>query len=145
MKDSRDFREEFRPTADEYRRVSRFLMIPVFLALGLGALVYFLKRTSYAIAGLAICILLPVVGSLIWLPKLICPGCHERVDKDAGFMGQSGMGKYCPECGKAAIEMGWFYPKCTACGKSLSRGRGGRQYKIRYCPWCDAHIDEKGV
>jgi uncharacterized protein (DUF983 family) len=67
------------------------------------------------------------------------------MDKRPGTMGKTGLGAFCPECGQASIKDGWLWPKCTACGKALSQGRNGRQFKIRYCTWCDAHVDDKGV
>jgi hypothetical protein len=145
MNDSRDLREEFRPTAEQYRRVSWFLMIPWVISVAFFFLLSSPKYKGYGFAGIALCVGAPVIGSLMWLPKLICPGCQKRLDERSYILGQSGLGKFCPECGEAALKDGWFYPKCTACGKSLSRGRGGRQFKIRFCTWCDARLDDKGV
>jgi hypothetical protein len=146
MSDPRDLREEFRPTAAEYRRVSALLRIPMFFAVAFWILLYFFpKYRTEGIAGLVVCIAAPIIGSLVWLPKLDCPGCHARLDKGPGFLSQSSLGEYCPECGAAAVGKGWLYPKCTACGKRLTQGRGGRQYKIRYCTWCDARVDDEGL
>ena len=61
-------------------------------------------------------------------------------------LGGGGLGPYCPECGAGGtIEDGFFGQKCTACGKALRNGRGGRSYKIRYCTRCGAHVDDEGV
>jgi hypothetical protein len=140
-----DLRTEFKATADEYRRVSRLLMVSWIPAVAFFFLIRSPNFKTIGFAGFALCIAAPIIGSLVWLPKLFCPGCHEKMDKSPGFMGKSGLGDFCPECGQAAIVKGWAYPKCTACGKSLSTGRGGRQYKIRYCTWCDARVDDKGL
>jgi hypothetical protein len=140
-----DLRTEFKPTADEYRRVSRLLMIAWIPAVAFVFLIRSPKYMVIGVGGIALFIAASIVGSLVWLPKLFCPSCHEKMDKSPGFMGKAAFGDFCPECGQAAIEKGWFYPKCTACGKRLSQGRNGRQFKIRYCTWCDAHIDDKGL
>jgi hypothetical protein len=146
MGEPRDFRTEFKPTADEYRRVSKILMMGFLLCIPFAILLW--KVPGYrtlGIAGLALCIAAPIIGSLVWLPKLICPGCQKKMDQSPGFLGRSGLGDFCPECGAASVEKGWFFPKCTSCGKTLSQGRNGRQFKIRYCTWCDARVDDAGL
>lgn len=146
MDESRDFRTEFKPTADEYRRVSKFLMMGFLLLIPFGILAWKVPGfRAIGIAGFAMCIAAPLIGSLVWLPKLICPGCQKRLDQNPGFLGRAGIGDFCPECGAAAVKRGWFYPKCMSCGKALSRGRNGRNFKIHYCTWCGAHVDDKGL
>jgi hypothetical protein len=78
MEDSRDLRAEFRPTAEEYRRISAYLMVPVILMFPFGALLWLVPRyQGIGFAGVALCIVASTVGSLIFLPKLVCPGCQK--------------------------------------------------------------------
>jgi predicted RNA-binding Zn-ribbon protein involved in translation (DUF1610 family) len=67
------------------------------------------------------------------------------MDGSTGAFTRDYIGQFCPECGASALKEGWLGEKCTACGKSLTRGRNGRHYKIHYCTWCGAHVDDKGV
>jgi predicted RNA-binding Zn-ribbon protein involved in translation (DUF1610 family) len=141
-----DSRDLFRPTADAYRRVSRILIWPGYAVFLFWPLLLIPKKSVYAdylmlgFAGFMVCVLGAIVASLIWLPKLTCPNCHEKMDARSGKLGP-----YCPECGAAAIESGFFGQKCTACNKRLRNGRNGRSYKIHYCTYCDAHVDDEGV
>jgi hypothetical protein len=137
-----DLREEFKATADEYRRVVRLLQFSWIIGAAFLLLLPTTMYRGYGIAGIALCGAAALMVSLVWLPKLICPGCHEDMDKDGSF---AAPGQFCPECGEAAIKKGWLFPKCTACRKTLTRGRGGRDYKIRYCTRCDAHVDDRGL
>jgi hypothetical protein len=147
MDESRDLRAEFRPDAEEYRRVSALLLVPVILMFAFGGLLWLVpKYRAIGIAGFAACIVGSVVGALVFLPKLVCPGCQKKLEDRSGYFGQSGLGRFCPECGAAALTDALIFSRCTACGKSLTRGgQNGRSYKIRYCTWCGARLDDKGV
>jgi predicted RNA-binding Zn-ribbon protein involved in translation (DUF1610 family) len=140
MSDSKDCRPEFKPIADEYRRKSAILKWVGLVAIAFWALLWFPKYKGYGFTGFVICIVGGIITSFIWLPKLICPSCKRKLYQQNGSLGE-----YCPECGEKPVVKGWFCPKCTACGKRLSRGRGGANYEIRYCTWCGAHVDEVGI
>jgi predicted RNA-binding Zn-ribbon protein involved in translation (DUF1610 family) len=143
---SKDYRDVFGPTADEYRRVSRILRWPPLVGLAFWPLLLIPKTSAYAgyrlcgIIGFVLCIVCPLIASLVWLPRLRCPACQEKMEAQSGSLGT-----YCPECGQAALEESFLGQKCTACGKSLRNGRGGRSYKIRFCTRCGAHVDDEGV
>jgi hypothetical protein len=77
MDESRDLGADFRLLADEYRRVSAFLLAAVILMFAFGALLW-LSPTyrGIGIAGFVVCIVGSVVGALVFLPRLVCPGCQ---------------------------------------------------------------------
>ncbi len=140
MSEQKDLREEFKPTAEEYRRISAILKWPIYIGFAFWALFFVPKLKVYAFPGFAFCLVGALIISLFWLPKLICPGCGGNMDQQ-----YQKLGTFCPECGEATVKKGWLLPKCTACGKSLARGRGGRNFKIHYCTWCGARVDNEGV
>lgn len=69
-----------------------------------------------------------------------CPACHNSLLSRPRHL------TYCPECGSNQLEGGYWLmtPRCNSCGKWLTRGKGGRHYKIRFCPHCGIFLDEKG-
>jgi hypothetical protein len=137
MSESMDKRTEFGPVANEYRRKSSLLKWLGVPAVAFWILIWFPKTKSIGFTGCFLSVLTSIIASLLWLPKLICPGCQRKLEEK--------IDQFCPECGKAAIGGGRIFPKCTACDKPLRRGRGGRRYKIRYCTWCGAHVADEGI
>jgi hypothetical protein len=136
------FRERFRPLADHYKRRCRVASF--------GAALFVLC--------LILCIILPTVlpkhlsvyfwvaGICVWLFAFLaaplvpeCPACHNKLD--------AAPGPFCPECGSRSVKTeGWFrLPRCESCGKSLTKGKGGRRYKIRACTHCGVRLDERGL
>jgi hypothetical protein len=113
----------------------------------------------FGVGGFAACILLAMIlskwlfpwffvpGLIFWLialgsalsaPQLICPGCSNDIEHR--------FESYCPECGSRQFQRrGWWRsPSCTACGKTMRRGKG-RSYKIRACTHCGLMLDERGL
>ncbi len=135
-----EFREQFRPLAEEYRQRLRrvgwilagWIGFCGFLALDLPAG----EKGFSVFCGFAGFLL---IGGIFWPALPPCPACRQRLDDYVGA--------FCPECGNATVKPGGFLqpPKCSSCGKSLGSGRGGRQYKIRACTHCGVKLDEKGL
>ena len=79
-----------------------------------------------------------VLGAMVSAPRLVCPGCCNEIE--------GSLGRYCPECGSQQLQPGGVFrpPRCTACGKSMRRGRG-RHYKIHACTHCGLMLDDRGL
>lgn len=137
LEDIAEFREQFRPVVDRYRRrwrVAGFGLAAFFLCIiSAQALPNHLFLYFWA-AG--ICLWFFVVFAVPRTPD--CPACHTRLGAD--------FGAFCPECGSRSLQAGsWFRsPQCSSCGKSMRR-RKGRNYKIRACTHCGVMLDERGL
>ena len=134
------FQEEYRPLATSYRRHARirgFGMVSSQLSILLGLVLpwpFTMFFWAYGICSFAF-----FMFARKRLPH--CPACRRSPDV--------GQGVFCSGCGSRALERshGCFSggPECRACGKWMSRGRGGRNYKIRFCTHCGLGLDEKGL
>jgi len=135
----KDCREEFKPTAARRRAMSRLLGLVMLPALGFWLLLWTERDRQVGGIGFVVCWAIMFIGSLL-LPKIVCPACHHKADHEIDH--------FCPECGSAAVDRSYGFfsiERCTACGKKLWRGKGGRRYKIRFCTVCGAHLDDTGV
>ncbi len=135
----RDCRQEFAPIAAKYRRASWFYGLVAIPTVGCLLLS---RYEHYPLIGLAGFIVGWVVltAGLLFRPKLICPNCQHRTDRDLEYC--------CPQCGSRAIdrEPGYFsLGRCNSCHSEMARRKGNRLYKIRYCTVCGAYLDEAGV
>jgi predicted amidophosphoribosyltransferase len=139
----RDCREEFRPLAERFRgRRWRLRLIGGSAVILCGIRVVVGDNRSdfafYAALGAFFASIIAVaVLWMAWLPRLACPSCSKDLDSEPE--------NFCPECGQPSLKRGWLAPRCFGCGRSLGRGRGGRSYRVRYCPRCDARLDDRGV
>jgi hypothetical protein len=84
-----------------------------------------------------------LIGGGIFLgtykPRL--PDC-PRCGKNLGDL----FGSYCPECLGSLSPGGTSERNCTTCGKALrnSKGKRGRNFRIRGCSHCGLLLDESG-
>lgn len=91
-----------------------------------------------------ICYCLCPIG-LVWLMMVMrsrlpcCSGCENDVDTTLGI--------FCPRCGKQAIQRGGLFSasECTACGRQLRFGKGGRGFRIWACTHCGIKLDSNGL
>jgi hypothetical protein len=143
MSDTKDFREQFKGIADEFRRRKRklkWIAGSVMLFLGLVAIFGDTRSDMvfYGLLGTFFVSLITLIAMRMgWLPTLACPACQSDMDL--------GLGGFCPECGGSELKKNLLGTKCNACGRSLDRSKYGRQYKVRFCSYCDAHVDDEGV
>jgi hypothetical protein len=132
-------RDAFTPLAASYRRRARrgYIAIGGFLGCVLVAMLLPNVVVPWFLIP-AMIFWLIALGSTMTAPRLVCPGCSNEME--------GAFGKYCPECGSPTLgNARWFRaPNCTACGKSMRRGKG-RYYKIRACTHCGLMLDEKGL
>jgi len=86
---------------------------------------------------------LVTAGLIVLAPPLMCGCCNKTLDK--------ALARYCPECGADAIERPGPHKlavcdHCASCHRTLTRGRRrSRRWKIRFCTYCGALLDETGV
>ena len=126
-------RAQFAPILWSYRRHRHgvvFTLVVGFILLLIGARF-----------GIAFCGFFPsyLIALLIALgaPRLCCPNCGKRADK--------GLGAFCPECGKPALEPNFFLgPKCSACGKRIRNDRYS-SYTTHACSHCGLWLDDAGI
>jgi len=136
-----DFWAAFQPLADRCRRCVRILL--GLMALGwacvLSNVVLPKSCLPWSVCGFLACILAMLFVDTILGPELICPACHNFLDKKT-------FGPYCPECGAKGLEpVGWFcQASCSSCGRRFRRGKG-RGIRIRACTHCGVWLDERGV
>ncbi|CAN5708764.1 hypothetical protein BH09VER1_BH09VER1_43990 [soil metagenome] len=63
-----------------------------------------------------------------------CPACKRSLDAS---------GEFCPVCGRRDLQPGsWLCaPKCSSCQKTMTAGKGGRNYRVRACTHCGLVLD----
>jgi hypothetical protein len=131
------YEEEFRPQAERYRRRIRlFLILFVGAVLMTGAAAF--GPASWAkplgVPGTAL-----IFASLVivWKrPRLLCPGCGKPAES---------FDRFCPVCGADGLRRYQITAaKCDHCGRTLGRYKY-RNYLIRFCTYCDALLDRRGV
>jgi LSD1 subclass zinc finger protein len=131
-----DVRRNFAATASAYRRIRRISKIAFALAI-----VVLLACAATQIAWLiGIFFALMVVGFIAaWsMPGLICPACSAKANLPVG--------PHCSECnGMFGARDRFGRSECGSCRKTLSWGKGGRHFKVRFCTYCGAFLDERGV
>ena len=133
-------REEFRRSAERYRRYRRVAYVAPGIVLGVGVLLWLVLSAAQEEWLFGVCftglVIYVCVASLA--PLLNCPACHNRLDV--------GLGEFCPECGARALKRveRCFQAQCLVCGRTLSRGKS-RHYKIRACTYCGVMLDEDGL
>jgi hypothetical protein len=135
----KDCRAEFKATATRYRAISRPLLVLALLGVCLLVLCWSGRYREIGVGGFVVCWAIGFIGSFL-LPKIVCPACHKEADQE--------IDQFCPECGSPGLdgEYGLFsVTRCDSCCKKLLRGKGGRRYKIRFCTFCGAQLDESGV
>jgi len=143
------FQRELQPQLTEYRKHAQkrsclgFTFVAgIFL---LFALLPSKKSPAWIEAPDAICWILGILLTAILITLIAlakeppcCPACNHDV-KEAR--------KYCPECGANGLIPATFFrsPRCTCCGKSMDRGKGGPHYQSRFCTHCGIPLDKDGV
>ena len=132
-------RDAFRSVASDYRRHTRVSYVAAggFAGCLIAALILPKVLFPWFLIP-AFTFWLVALGSMASAPCLICPGCSNEID--------CSFGRYCPECGSPELQtVGWLRsPRCTACGKSMRRGKG-RHYRIRACTHCGLMLDDSGL
>ncbi len=134
------FREVFQQMAARYRQRARTAYVIMVVCLAALILGFVLPgRAGGWGGGVFVLCLIILMGCRFFSVRLVCPGCSNDLER-------RGLGPYCPKCGSSSVSPGgWFQaPRCTACGKSLRRGRY-RRYQIRACTHCGLMLDERGV
>jgi Zn finger protein HypA/HybF involved in hydrogenase expression len=137
--DTKDCREEFRPVAARRRAMTRILSIVLLPAFGFWLLLWTGRDRQVGVVGFLVCWANIFIGAFA-LPKLVCPACHHKTEQEPHH--------FCPECGGADLDRNFGFlsiTRCRTCGKKLVRSKGGRRYKIRFCPVCGAHLDDAGA
>ncbi len=145
--------QQFAPLAARRRRLGRIAIREIYVLVGcvIASMFGFLGASAltgstaswlfpWILAPAGACVAALIVTTLL-MPRPKCPGCANPVEK--------GYGPYCPECGSRALERAGIFPasttsRCGACRKTLSVGRGGKPYMIRFCTFCGLKLDEEG-
>jgi hypothetical protein len=131
------FEEEFRPQAERYRRrIWLFLVVlaggVLLTAAGVFGPDSWAKPVGIPGAGL-------IGTSLVIMftrPRLVCPGCGKPAE---------GFDRFCPVCGADGLRRYQITAaKCDSCGRSLGHYKY-RNYRIRFCTFCDALLDRRGL
>lgn len=137
----RAFRDQFAPLANDYRQCGRKASWYVGAAVLLGVLGLLVRPYS------ALVFLVVWLGTVVLLIQLVrvglplpkCPACNAGLDSCGG--------EFCPECGGRSLsKQVWYrYRRCGACRAKLSRGKGGRYFRICACNRCGVMLDERGL
>src|SRR5262249_6255960 len=105
--------------------------------------IVFVGRIGWIAAPTFGALMVGIIVSQRLLPKLICPAC--KLDSACEPV------RFCPECGsedlkKKGEDPKYFlsWPSCKSCGNTLSVGRRGRHYRIRFCTRCGGFLDNEG-
>ena len=130
-------RRQFGSVALRYRRHVRLLFVVCFCLFGSMALLIPFSQ-SYTVRSIEIVLFVAAIVVLFYMPRLVCPGCGNRLVGD--------LGPFCPECGSRSVERKRWPQRsqCSACKRSLFVGKAHR-YKICYCTHCGLLLDETGV
>src|SRR5438874_1019671 len=95
-------------------------------------MVFFIPGTNFLGVLTFLVFFIAVIFGRRTVPKLIWPSCERDADSE--------IVRFCPECGSEELQKkgeGKYFllwPRCRACGKELSRKRGGqRLYRISFC------------
>ena len=133
-----DCRKEFDPITQKYRRHVRIFTVCILTAIIFWFVGVVFQDGKFFLFWVLfmLCIVTGIVTMLL-APKLRCPRCGA----DAG----GELETYCPECGGAPLEEGWWFShRCPSCRKRLYRNKG-RSYRVRFCTNCSAYLDDAGV
>ena len=142
---NKDFRDRFADIASIYRKRNRqlgFIFGPLVLVFWCVGFLLYPSARFLGFVVLSVGVVVVIFGRRT-LPKLICPACE--LDTDGAIV------RFCPECGSEKLQMKgddkYFLcsPRCQSCSKQLSRRKGRRVYRIRFCTRCGAYLDEQGV
>lgn len=134
----RYFQQQFMPKAQRYRkwwRGFRMGMLLLFPVVFISGLILPHPEYGFILIGIGLTALLVAV---FFYPPLHCPACQSHLEVE--------FGQYCPQCcttGLIPADQRDF-PCCKNCG-DLRRGKGGRNYKIRFCSRCGIPVDQRGV
>lgn len=144
--ETKDCSALFENVASAYRK--RNAQLAAVGALLLLLFLYVLLRfpkASFVQVGIVLTFILGAAWGKRAFPRLTCPSCNLETDTE--FV------RFCPECGSPDVQRkgeGKFFllwPRCRACGKEISRSVKGhrRLWRIRFCTWCGAFLDARGV
>ena len=131
--------ESFAAIKKRYRRfeiLGAACFCATFLMVGIGVLLSIKSPLLMIPAGIswfAMFVALLAAGA-----SFKCPACRSSLHRAKGA--------HCPGCGSRTLTDGdWLSPRrCSHCDLEL-RYRRRRQFKVRYCSECGAHLDERGV
>jgi hypothetical protein len=129
--------EEFRPQAERYRRRIRlFFFLFAGAVLMTAAAAFGPARWARPVGLPGIALMVAALGAILRRPRLLCPGCAKPAES---------FDRFCPACGADGLRRYQFTAaKCDHCGPTLGHSKY-RNYVIRFCTWCGALLDRRGV
>jgi hypothetical protein len=129
--------EDFRPQAERYRRRIRLFLALIGFAVLMTAAAAFGPASwtkPFGIPGTAL--MFVALVTIFTRPRLLCPCCRKAAES---------FDRFCPICGAEGLRRYQItVAKCDECGRTLGQYKY-RNYVIRFCTYCGALLDRRGV
>lgn len=134
---SRSGEEEFRPQAERYRSRIRLCLTLFACAVVMTAAAAFGPASWTKPLGIpGTTLVFVALVAFFTKPRLLCPCCGKSTE---------GFDRFCPVCGADGLRRYQITAaKCDHCGRTLGHYKY-RNYLIRFCTYCGALLDRRGV
>jgi hypothetical protein len=137
-----DYREDFAPTVEQYRRRAGLMGLAYLPAVAFGLAAWLIPSAREVLGAIAFFLLFPPIGFALAIPRLECPACEGSLTPTF-----HAFGAFCPSCAGENLKPGnlLFAPECLDCGAVCSQSKGTRYYVVRACTHCGVWVDDQGV